>query len=96
MCRAFQQPHKAFDSNCPEKAKAEQSAIARISNFSNVEESHIRPILTQESEGLIRFATPVITEIDRQCAQSGYTPPPAESRDINMEDTIPLTISRKC
>jgi hypothetical protein len=86
MCRAFQQLHKASDSNCAAKGKAEQSAIARRSNLSNVEESHTRQIRTQESEDLIRFATLVITEIDRQCAQSGYTP--AESQDINMEATL--------
>jgi hypothetical protein len=55
MCRACQQPHKASDYNFPAKAKAEQSAISRHTNNLSSKESHIRPILTQEPEDLIRF-----------------------------------------
>jgi hypothetical protein len=83
MCRACQEPHKASDSGCPSKAKAEISAISRLESEARIEENHLStsslPIPPTENESIH--------------ARSGYTPPLTEAPDANMEDAIPTPIN---
>jgi hypothetical protein len=85
MCRACQEPHKASDSGCPSKPKAEISAISRRASGARLEEnrlstsSHSIPLTETENEFIH--------------ARSGYTPPPTEAPDTNMEDATPTPIT---
>jgi hypothetical protein len=83
MCRACQEPHKASDSGCPSKAKAEISAISRRASEVRIEENH----LSTSSHSIPP------TENESIHARSGYTPPPTEAPDTNTEDATPTPIN---
>jgi hypothetical protein len=85
MCRACQEPHKASYSGCLSKAKAEISAISRRASGARIEENH----LSTSSHSIPP------TEMENQSihARSGYTPPPTEAPDTNMEDATPTPIT---